>query len=142
MPPLETLLTPLRKPMKKQIFSVFFFSALAFPVLAFDCIKATNFSEKEICQDKFLNALDRTLNENYRAMMATNIGKGAKRDLIDSQRIWLKERNKCKDKECINTLYKTRLTEICEYPVIDGIHAVCDGFEDVLESFVNQHNGD
>jgi uncharacterized protein len=64
-------------------------------------------------------------------MRAANIGEGARRELIDSQRNWIRERNRCGDKKCIKNLYRARLTEICDYPVIDGIHPHCDVFEDV-----------
>ena len=58
-------------------------------------------------------------------MFNSNIGNGARKDLRETQKEWLLKRNQCKDKKCIIDLYKSRLSDICAYPVITGVHPVC-----------------
>ncbi|WP_112068481.1 lysozyme inhibitor LprI family protein [Herbaspirillum rubrisubalbicans] len=128
--------------MKKTISTFILFSLSALHAQAFDCTKASNFAETEICKDHLLSALDMTLNRNYRVMMASDIGTVARKNLSASQRLWLQERSRCKDKECITTLYKRRLADICDYPVIAGAHPVCDEFDDVVENDLQRHDGE
>ncbi len=36
---------------------------------SFDCTKASNFAEKEICRDGYLSGLDTSLSQNYKAAL-------------------------------------------------------------------------
>ena len=92
---------------------------------SFNCERASSFVEKEICNDQTLGKLDDALSENYKRMMASDIGDGARKDLRATQRTWLGERNKCTTAKCIDTSYRNRVDEICEYPVISGVHPDC-----------------
>jgi len=94
-------------------------------VPSFDCAKASTLSENAICTDALLGKLDGALAENYKYMLASDIGDGARNDLKATQRKWLAERNKCKENQCLVSTYRKRIDEVCEYPVISGAHPAC-----------------
>lgn len=98
---------------------------------SFDCGKASNFSEKAICTDTLLGKLDGALAENYKYMLASDIGDGARNDLKTTQKKWLAERNKCEDNQCLASVYRKRINEVCEYPVISGAHPVCTNSDEI-----------
>lgn len=98
---------------------------------SFDCAKASTFSEKAICSDTLLGKLDGALAENYKYMLASDIGDGAKNDLKATQRKWLAERNKCTDNQCLANTYRMRIDQICEYPVISGTHPICTSSDEI-----------
>lgn len=98
---------------------------------SFDCAKASTFSEKAICTDILLGKLDGALGENYKYMLASDIGDGARNDLKVTQRKWLAERNKCTDNQCLASSYRKRIDEVCEYPVISGVHPVCTNSDEI-----------
>jgi uncharacterized protein len=105
-------------------------SSFAFAV-SFNCKKATTFAEKEICNDPLLGKLDDVLSENYKFMLASNIGEGAKKDIKTTQKIWLANRDKCTDKQCLVDIYRRRVDEVCDYPVITGVNPVCTLSDDI-----------
>lgn len=93
---------------------------------SFDCTKASTATEKAICQDKELNRLDEALAADYKEMMSADVGDGARQELRATQRVWVSQRNKCGgDVGCISKQYRSRLSEICEYPVLSGVHPTC-----------------
>ncbi len=98
---------------------------------SFDCTKASTFSEKAICSDPLLGNLDGALSENYKHMLASDIGDGARNDLKTTQKKWLTERNGCTNNQCLTDTYRKRLDEVCEYPVISGAHPICTSSDDV-----------
>ena len=110
----------------KKLICVIFGLMLSFHTLAasFDCSKAASYVEIEICKDELLGRLDDALHENYISMMASNFG-GTEKSLMLEQRRWLKIRNSCKSKKCIESSYRLRLNETCEYGVISGVHPLC-----------------
>lgn len=115
-------------------FLFFVLLVLASPLslsVSFDCAKASTFIENAICSDPLLGKLDDALSENYNSMLASNIGEGARKDLRSTQKKWLSERNKCSNIKCVENLYRTRIDEVCEYPVISGVHAICTPSEDI-----------
>ena len=61
---------------------------------AFDCAKADGEVETLICQDEGLAALDRTLDEVYKAAL-TKARDGVPQYLRTEQRGWIKGRNEC-----------------------------------------------
>ena len=99
--------------------------------VSFNCQKATTFAEKEICNNPLLGKLDDALSENYKYMLAANIGSGAKKDIKTTQKIWLFNRDKCADKQCLVDAYRNRVDEVCDYPVIIGVHPVCTLSEEI-----------
>lgn len=98
---------------------------------SFDCAKSLTFSEKAICTDTLLGKLDGALAENYKYMLASDIGDGARNDLKVTQRRWLTQRNKCTDNQCLASTYRKRIDEVCEYPVISGVHPVCTNSNEI-----------
>jgi uncharacterized protein len=103
--------------------------ALNAGAVSFDCSKASTSVEKTICSDPLLGKLDDALAQNYKYMMARDIGgDGAKKDLRDTQKAWIATRNKCSTKACLVDTYKQRVDEICIYP---GVHPMCSSSEDV-----------
>ncbi len=98
---------------------------------SFDCTKASTFSEKAICSDPLLGNLDGALSKNYKYMLASDIGDGARNDLKTTQKDWLAERNKCTDNQCLANTYRKRMDEVCEYPVISGAHPICTTSDDI-----------
>lgn len=98
---------------------------------SFDCSKAATAVEKSICNEPLLGKFDGALAQNYKAMLAANIGDGAKSDLRQKQKQWLTERNRCESNECLVTAYRARIGEVCEYPVISGVHPVCIDAADI-----------
>ena len=53
---------------------------------SFDCAKASTFAEKAICSDPLLGKLDGALSDNYKHMLASDIGEGATNDLKTTQK--------------------------------------------------------
>lgn len=92
---------------------------------SFDCAKAGNFAENAICNDPVLGELDGALSQNYKNMLGADIGDGATEDLRSTQKEWIKKRNSCADHACLINTYRARLDEICDYPVITGMHPTC-----------------
>lgn len=98
---------------------------------SFDCSKASTFPEKAVCTDSLLGKLDGALSENYKYMLASDIGDGARNDLKATQRQWLADRNKCTDNQCLENSYRNRMDEVCDYPVITGIHPICVSSDEI-----------
>ena len=97
---------------------------------SFDCTRAATTVEKSICADSKLNGLDETLARNYRAITSSNIGDGARKAIRLEQRQWLKERNRCGDQSCLVKAYTDRINTVCEVPVLEGVHPVCEEIEE------------
>jgi uncharacterized protein YecT (DUF1311 family) len=92
---------------------------------SFDCAKATSPIESKICTDPLLGRLDVVLASNYRMMLASDIGDGATSDLKATQKQWVIERNRCSSQQCLVEVYRRRITEVCDYPVLSGVHPNC-----------------
>lgn len=91
-----------------------------------NCHKSVSKVEKMICKDSDLSKLDKTMRANYLAMQSSNIGYGAKKELQINDKKWVLRRNECAKVKCVEDSYKTRIKEICKYPVIDGVYPVCE----------------
>jgi uncharacterized protein len=98
---------------------------------SFDCKKAATYVEKEICSDTTLGKLDDALSENYNAMLATDLGDGGK-ELKKTQRAWLAVRNKCATNKCLVDTYRLRVDEVCDAPVVSGVHAMCTQSSEII----------
>jgi uncharacterized protein len=73
----------------------------------FDCRKASTAIEKMICSDEELSQQDEQLAELYAKSLAVV---SYKDDLQRQQRHWInKERNTCKDKDCLRLEYSSRI---------------------------------
>lgn len=112
-------------------------SLLATEANAIECTRAISNIEQRICSDPLLIRLDTALNNNYRWMLNAHIGIDARNALRQSQRIWLRQRNQCIDRECLLSVYKQRIEQVCDYPVTQGIHPICDE-PDMSESAIQR----
>jgi len=88
------------------------------PGPSFDCAKATTPSEKIVCGDADLSALDRTLAAAYAKGLSAS-SEWAETDRIASraaQRAWLAERDRCANagdpKDCVTSAYQRRIAEL------------------------------
>jgi uncharacterized protein len=79
--------------------------------VSFDCRKASNQAEKMVCSSTDLSKQDDLLHGQYNRLISASDEKEA---LIikDRQRAWLKERNKCKFIECLQSAYLKRSEEL------------------------------
>ncbi|MGF6769476.1 uncharacterized protein P3T18_001946 [Paraburkholderia sp. GAS199] len=91
---------------------------------SFDCKKASTFVEKTICASPLLGKLDDALTENYNAMLATDLGDGGA-SLKKEERSWIAQRNKCTNDQCLIDMYRKRVDDVCDAPVVSGVHADC-----------------
>jgi uncharacterized protein len=76
---------------------------------SFDCTKASSLVENVICSDSELSTLDETLASSYRSALADA---NQANTIKLTQRDWLKKRNLCKDKACLNNLYVQRINDL------------------------------
>ena len=90
--------------------------ATASQAASFDCAKATSKVEKMICADAELSKLDEEMVKIYHQ---------AQKDLHNAdwfsnqQRLWLKHRNICSDRDCLKNNYYWRLDNISWYVEIE-----------------------
>jgi uncharacterized protein len=89
--------------------------ALSFQARAasFDCSKATTAVEKMICADAQLSDLDVQVARSYRRALENPADAGP---LKSEQRLWLADRNKCKDVACLASSYQQRLKGLDSAP--------------------------
>lgn len=113
------------KSMKKwpnYLFAFLLIGAIQFlvPVKAqaasFDCAKATTKIDKMICTDAGLSKLDEEMARFYRQTKAELHDAPW---FIEQQRLWLKHRNGCKDRDCIEASYHQRLDGMRWYAEIE-----------------------
>src|SRR5688572_12789301 len=87
---------------------------LVFPALAagagFDCTQAANAIERSICADPRVSELDEYL-ARYYAGARTAVKAGAACLQADQQE-WLRQRNRCADRNCLENAYLDRLAEL------------------------------
>jgi uncharacterized protein len=77
---------------------------------SFDCTKATTKTEKLICADEKLSALDEQLANAYKTASETVTDKNA---LKAEQKKWLKQkRNVCTDVACLSQVYQARISAL------------------------------
>jgi uncharacterized protein len=99
------------KPIICIVLGMFFLPTTALAT-SFDCSKAPLTVEKLICSNNELSQLDDALAEVYsRVSSNTEHEDILKRD----QRLWLKDRNKCKDVSCLHRHYSSRIADIDSY---------------------------
>lgn len=94
--------------------SALVFSSSAFSA-SFDCAKATTNIEKMICSSTQLSELDSELSSIYKSAFA--VDKSIKQD----QLIWIKERNKCSNVECLKEAYEDRFTALQKFVLNSGV---------------------
>jgi hypothetical protein len=99
---------------------------------SFDCEKASVSAESFICRDESLTSLDNALSDNYKALLASALSEAGRRELKATQRLWLAERNRCTNPECVRELYHQRIYEVCRYPIYAGVRPHCRSAEEVV----------
>jgi uncharacterized protein len=77
--------------------------------VSFDCQKAKTFTEKAICQDPELSAVDDELSALYLA--AEERSKNPKA-LKKEQEKWLKSRDTCQTNVCVKKSYQKRIIDL------------------------------
>lgn len=74
---------------------------------SFDCNKASNYAEVQICQDVYLSGLDEKISKSYKSALQAR--KDQKDFLRLSQREWLEKRNQCSSKACLDETINERI---------------------------------
>jgi uncharacterized protein len=104
-------LLPENQKMKLPSFVAIACSALAITAAqsaAIDCTQATTPTDKAICQDKDLGDLDKALSSVYGRLL--RLPPALKKELVQSQKRWLTQRNTCQDKlACLQDSYRQRI---------------------------------
>lgn len=109
---------------------------------SFNCAKASTNIEKMICADKYLGDLDGLLAQDYKGLFSEQYGfdaAGAKTTKAE-QKQWLTKRNACMNMDCVVDAYKSRIDEICEIPVVSGVHQ-CQSWETLDAPSAGAANG-
>ncbi len=101
----------LRKAVIVSALLLSYFSVTTAHAASFDCKKASTAVEKLICADAQLSKLDEELAAAYRDAMG-NAGQAEKAALREDQAAWLKSRNACKDRLCIEGAYRTTIATL------------------------------
>jgi uncharacterized protein len=96
--------------MKKLIFATLIFAVnnVVFSA-SFDCTKAENKAEKLICLNREISDLDSELHRQFKARMANS---DKPNTLIQEQRKWITERNKCGGASCLIDSYRQRISQL------------------------------
>lgn len=91
-----------------------------------NCASPKTTLARSLCVDSEFIKLDEKLKSNYLAMISSDIGEIAKKDLKLNQEKWRKNLKKCTNSKCVEAEYKKRINAICEYPMITGVYPVCE----------------
>jgi|SRR5882724_630973 len=83
---------------------------------SFDCAKASSRTERLICSNPLLSALDDAMGEAYETALRESPGA----DVRTEQRRWLTKRNACADVDCLDATYRTRLAELLHPAAVSG----------------------
>ncbi len=76
---------------------------------SFDCAKATSKVEHMICDDPEISKLDEELARSYKVALQDQ----SRAELIKlAQKQWMKERNTCRDMDCLSAAYQARIQEL------------------------------
>lgn len=85
--------------------------------VSYDCNKAFSYVEKEICVYSDLSDLDTKLsliyNDYIKESVDLNIPTTSLNQIKDEQRAWLKNRDNCNSKKCIEEIYYKRINKLC-----------------------------
>lgn len=74
---------------------------------SYDCAKTTQGSvERLTCTDKHLAKLDKELSNIYSSFYYVT------KEIKSDQRAWMKQKNQCKDKACIQKAYESRIVDL------------------------------
>ncbi len=86
----------------------FFLSAFAHGA-SYDCSAKTTAVEAMICKDANLSKKDSDMVASYKELLGRELLEESRKNLILSQRDWLKKRNACTAVPCLNDIYDERI---------------------------------
>ena len=76
---------------------------------SFDCAKASTKVEHLICGNPTLSSVDEAMATRYKTILKRG---GGTSEVTQSQKDWLKERDKCEDISCLNAAYIRRIDDL------------------------------
>ena len=85
---------------------------------SFDCSKAGTAIAKQICANEQLSKLDEQLSTIFQSLLAGLNDDDRKSAVKKDQLNWINKLTKCSDGACIESAYRTRMDEICHYPIL------------------------
>lgn len=88
---------------------------------SFDCTKASNYAEREICRDGYLSGIDGTLARAYKAALEVAESPDAVRQ---SQREWLATRNQCTTQQCLDKALGGRIKALEDFTRTQKLNAL------------------
>jgi uncharacterized protein len=74
---------------------------------SYDCTKTTEGSvERSVCTNEHLAKLDKELSSIYSSFYYVT------KEIKSDQRVWMKQKNQCKNTACIQKAYESRITDL------------------------------
>lgn len=105
------------------IISILFFSTSAIPA-TYKCGAGLNPVEQIICDDKDLSELDNGLGIAYKEAKSRASTSNEVADIVATQRDWIRHRNTCGTRDCIQHMYEDRTRELLYSSKADVVGAV------------------
>ncbi|MFL6741995.1 MAG: lysozyme inhibitor LprI family protein, partial [Sphingomicrobium sp.] len=84
------------------------------PRPSFDCARAATVVENMLCSDAGLADRDRRMADQYKALRGA-LPDGVRSQLLQSQRLFLRQRSDCRSSQCLADLYDVRLRQLAEF---------------------------
>ena len=81
---------------------------------SFDCARAATVVENMLCSDAGLADRDRRMADQYKALRGA-LPAGVRSQLLQSQRLFLRQRSDCRSSQCLADLYDVRLRQLAEF---------------------------
>lgn len=106
-----------------------FLLALSAQAASLDCAKAKTKVEHIICDDPKISRLDVELAQSYQAALQD---KSQANQIKQAQRQWMKERNGCRDADCLKQSYGFRISELAATQKLSAVKTKSDTDEYVL----------
>jgi uncharacterized protein len=123
--------------MMKKILIVLFFLGISVFGASFDCVKASSHVEKMICADVKLSLLDENLSQVFKkAINATDDQDQLKKE----QFAWMKERNKCQDISCVQSLYSSKIQTLTKNVQTSKSDLSATSYLSLADKFVKQYD--
>ncbi len=91
---------------------------------SFDCSRAGTAIAKEICGNEQLSKLDDKLSALVQSLLAGLNDDDRKSAIKKDQLNWINKLTKCSDASCIESAYRSRMDELCHFPVLNQ-HSDC-----------------
>jgi uncharacterized protein len=118
----------------KKLLIMMLLSVISVFGTSFDCAKAKTYVEKMICSDEKLIEKDDQLNHFFKTLKISN---RLSSDVMQSQKEWLKNRNRCKDLDCLHDSYNHQLEYLeskIEYQFATDQKESCSQFVEIFNN--------